>query len=308
MSERKAINKYYPPDFDPSKIVKKRKKVKTGSSSLPTVRLMTPFSMKCDNCGDYISKSRKFNARKETTSDTYLGMKIVRFHIKCPRCASEILFRTDPKSANFVVEFGAKKNYDSADTNKSWKDETVEEILDKLEKEEEDVKLKEAQKDKNVTSLEELEKKMNDLKRQQELSDEIEELRNKNKRLNDSLTSSELLKGHQKRIEQAESERQKSQDEEDERLASLIFEKQQGTSLASLDVKKKKEDIPDHYSISDRDRDAGSPSNSDSDSSDSEYEQPLLQPTQKQKVIPTKIKLNKRPVNKLGVSFKRVRR
>lgn len=268
MSERKVINKYYPPDFDPSKIVKKKKKVKTGAASLPTVRLMTPFSMKCDSCGDYISKSRKFNARKETTKETYLGMKIVRFHIKCPSCASEILFRTDPKSANYVIEFGAKKNYDSENTNQNWKEETVEEILDKLEKEEAEAKQKEANKDKNITSLEQLEKKMNDLKRQQETSDEIDEIRDRNQKINDNLKNSEEYQSKLKEIEEKEEE---LQDEEDSKLANELFNNKKRTI---------EESEPD---------------------SDSEYEQPLiLKP-----IIPKKIHLTKKKKNSLGIKIKR---
>lgn len=44
-----------------------------------TVRLMTPFSMRCDTCGEFIYKSKKFNARKETVEgEDYLGIKVRR--------------------------------------------------------------------------------------------------------------------------------------------------------------------------------------------------------------------------------------
>lgn len=73
MSERKVLNKYYPPDFDP-------KKIPVGGSGRPaqyTVRLMTPFSMRCNTCGEFIYKRKKFNARKEIVrGEEYLGIKV----------------------------------------------------------------------------------------------------------------------------------------------------------------------------------------------------------------------------------------
>lgn len=53
MSERKVLQKYFPPDFDPSKMVRQRGPKKTGPL-LQTVRLMAPFSMKCNACGEFM--------------------------------------------------------------------------------------------------------------------------------------------------------------------------------------------------------------------------------------------------------------
>ena len=89
MSERKVLQKYYPPDFDPSKIVR-TKGVKTPGPKVQTVRLMAPFSMKCTACGEYIYKGRKFNARKETTDEKYFSIGVFRFYIRCTRCSGEI--------------------------------------------------------------------------------------------------------------------------------------------------------------------------------------------------------------------------
>lgn len=43
---------------------------------------MAPFGMKCIACGEFIYKGRKFNARKETTDETYYAIKIYRFYIR----------------------------------------------------------------------------------------------------------------------------------------------------------------------------------------------------------------------------------
>ncbi|CRK35580.1 hypothetical protein BN1708_001226, partial [Verticillium longisporum] len=65
MSERKVLTKYFPPDFDPRALTRKRGPKSTGVKT-QAVRIMAPFSMKCTTCGEYIYKGRKFNSRKET--------------------------------------------------------------------------------------------------------------------------------------------------------------------------------------------------------------------------------------------------
>lgn len=135
MSERKVINKWYPPDFDPSLIPKKKKpKTTNGVAAFPTVRLMAPFSMRCTECGQFIYKMTKFNARKEVTSDKYLDVRIIRFHIRCPRCSRELTFLTDPKNASYKVENGLTRTIDPTH-DETFADESLDERLDRLEKE-----------------------------------------------------------------------------------------------------------------------------------------------------------------------------
>ena len=101
MSERKVLNKYYPPDYDPSKVPKSKEK----RNATFEIRLMAPCNMRCTTCGEYIYKGRKFNARKEDVDDmNYLGLRIYRFYIKCTACVSEICFRTDPASTDYIIE------------------------------------------------------------------------------------------------------------------------------------------------------------------------------------------------------------
>ncbi|CAG9090154.1 unnamed protein product [Plutella xylostella] len=108
MSERKVLNKYYPPDFDPSKIPR----MKLAKNRQYTVRLMAPFNMRCATCGEYIYKGKKFNARKEDVENQdYLGIRIYRFYIKCTRCLQEISFKTDPKNTDYEIEAGATRNF-----------------------------------------------------------------------------------------------------------------------------------------------------------------------------------------------------
>lgn len=74
-----CFQKYYPPDFDPSKIPR----MKLAKNRQYTVRLMAPFNMRCKTCGEYIYKGKKFNARKEDVeNEDYMGIRIYRFYIK----------------------------------------------------------------------------------------------------------------------------------------------------------------------------------------------------------------------------------
>ncbi|KAJ9629921.1 Pre-mRNA-splicing factor cwf16 [Taxawa tesnikishii (nom. ined.)] len=170
MSERKVLTKYYPPDFDPSKISRTRKPA-TAGPKVQTVRLMAPFSMKCTSCGEYIYKGRKFNARKETTDEKYYAITIFRFYIKCTRCSGEITFKTDPKNMDYTCERGAKRNFEP------WREaklaeETEEERLDRLEREE-------AERDK----MQELEAKTLDAKTEMQIADALDEIRTRNARV-----------------------------------------------------------------------------------------------------------------------------
>ncbi|OTA30500.1 hypothetical protein BTJ68_09387 [Hortaea werneckii EXF-2000] len=168
MSERKVLQKYYPPDFDPSAIEKRRKGPKQTGPKIQPVRLMAPFSMKCTSCGEYIYKGRKFNARKETTEEKYYAISIFRFYIRCTRCSAEITFKTDPKNMDYTCERGARRNFEP------WREaklaeETEEERLDRLEREE-------GERDKMV----ELERKTNDAQMEMRIADALDDVRMRN--------------------------------------------------------------------------------------------------------------------------------
>ena len=111
MSERKVLNKYYPPDFDPSKIPRNKDGPRNKTF---VIRTMAPCNMRCTTCGEYIYKGRKFNSRKEDVDDmNHLGLRIYRFYIKCTSCLSEISFRTDPANTDYVLEAGATRNFEA---------------------------------------------------------------------------------------------------------------------------------------------------------------------------------------------------
>lgn len=169
MSERKVLTKYYPPDFDPGKIERRRGPKQTGPK-IQTVRLMAPFPMKCTSCGEYIYKGRKFNARKETTDEKYYQIPIYRFYIRCTRCSAEITFKTDPKNMDYTCERGAKRNFEPWRAAK-LAEETEEERLDRLEREENE-----------RDAMKELEQKTLDAKTEMAIADALDEVRTRNAR------------------------------------------------------------------------------------------------------------------------------
>lgn len=163
MSERKVLNKYYPPDFDPSKIPR----MKLPKNRQYTVRLMAPFNMRCKTCGEYIYKGKKFNARKEDAeNEDYLGIRIYRFYIKCTRCLQEISFKTDPRNTDYEIEEGATRNFMAL------------KLAQEQEKREED-----AEKEEEATNpMKLLENRTQQSKQEIELMESLEELRDLNKR------------------------------------------------------------------------------------------------------------------------------
>ena len=172
MSERKVLNKYYPPDFDPSKLTK----VKRAKEKQDNVRMMLPMSVRCNTCGNFMYIGTKFNMRKETCNDEdYLGIKVFRFYFKCSRCYAEITMKTDPKNHDYVCENGATRNYEP------WRDiQHAETVL----------KAKRALEDSDA--MKNLENRTYDSKREMAILDALEEVKQLNRRLS-KVNHDELL-------------------------------------------------------------------------------------------------------------------
>nr|BAS01799.1 mRNA splicing factor [Amorphochlora amoebiformis] len=108
MTVRKVVNKYYPHDFDPSKVFKRRK---TNKKALK-VRMMIPFTVICLYCGSYIYKGTKFNTiKKRIIALEYLGVEIYRFYMNCKICNNVFYFKSNPKNFNYDIEGGIKSTF-----------------------------------------------------------------------------------------------------------------------------------------------------------------------------------------------------
>ncbi|XP_073451083.1 splicing factor YJU2 isoform X1 [Aquarana catesbeiana] len=196
MSERKVLNKYYPPDFDPSKIPK----LKLPKDRQYVVRLMAPFNMRCKTCGEYIYKGKKFNARKETVqSEQYLGLPIFRFYIKCTRCLAEITFKTDPENTDYAMEHGATRNFQA--------EKLIEEEEKRFQKEREEEELN--------NPMKVLENRTKDSKMEMDVLENLQELKELNQRQANVDFDSMLV--HYRETEEEIKRRQEEEDEKEMR-------------------------------------------------------------------------------------------
>ncbi|XP_051557710.1 splicing factor YJU2 isoform X2 [Myxocyprinus asiaticus] len=192
MSERKVLNKYYPPDFDPSKIPK----LKLPKDRQYVVRLMAPFNMRCKTCGEYIYKGKKFNARKETVqNELYMGLPIFRFYIKCTRCLAEITFKTDPENTDYAMEHGATRNFQA--------EKLIEEEEKKIQQEREEEELN--------NPMKVLENRTRDSKMEMEVLENLQELKELNQR--QAQVNFEAMLDEYKVMEQRQKEREQEDDE-----------------------------------------------------------------------------------------------
>ncbi|NWW64835.1 YJU2 factor, partial [Ifrita kowaldi] len=209
MSERKVLNKYYPPDFDPVKIPKLKDRQYV-------VRLMAPFNMRCKTCGKYIYKGEKFNARKETVqNEVYLGLPIFRFCIKCTRCLAEITFKTDPENTDYTMEHGATRNFQA----------------EKLLEEEEKRMQKEREEEELNNSMKVLENQTKDSKLEMEVLEDLQELKELNQR--QANVDFEAMLKQYKELE--EEQRRKEQEEDEQEMKAMLEQAQNHWLLVDSD-------------------------------------------------------------------------
>ncbi|KAF9902625.1 hypothetical protein BX616_001871 [Lobosporangium transversale] len=116
MAERKATNKYYPPDWDPSKgsintyvgqhpLRDRARKLDQG---ILVVRFELPYTIWCNQCDNSIAKGVRFNAEKKKIGN-YYSTPILSFRMRCHLCSNWFEIQTDPKNALYLVTAGARK-------------------------------------------------------------------------------------------------------------------------------------------------------------------------------------------------------
>lgn len=191
-------------------------------SKQEVIRLMAPFSMRCNSCGEYIYAGKKFNGRKETVNgEEYYGIKIFRFYIKCPMCSSEITFKTDPRNADYTAEHGITRNFEP------WREGREEDAnADPLAHIMEEEGLEGSDEEDPMKALE---KRQDEAKREMEIMDALQDIRTRNARFDRVDTDDVLLSLQEKgkaKLSAEQIEQQKFE-EEDEELVRRYFGKDQ---------------------------------------------------------------------------------
>uniref|UniRef100_A0A670KPR5 Probable splicing factor YJU2B n=1 Tax=Podarcis muralis TaxID=64176 RepID=A0A670KPR5_PODMU len=117
MGERKGVNKYYPPDFDPAKhgSLNKyrnshplRERARKLSQGILIIRFEMPYNIWCDGCQNHIGMGVRYNAEKKKVGN-YYTTPIYRFRMKCHLCPNHIEMQTDPANCDYVIVSGARR-------------------------------------------------------------------------------------------------------------------------------------------------------------------------------------------------------
>ncbi|EJD06619.1 DUF572-domain-containing protein [Fomitiporia mediterranea MF3/22] len=112
-----GFNKYYPPDYDPSKhtslnayrgkhaLGDRARKLDKG---ILITRFELPFNIWCNGCNNHIGMGVRYNAEKKKIGN-YYSTPIFSFRCKCHLCVNWFTIETDPKNTQYIVTSGARK-------------------------------------------------------------------------------------------------------------------------------------------------------------------------------------------------------
>lgn len=208
MADFKKVNSlYYPPDYDPSKLLPVRaiRPKRTAGARQLQIRMMLPFTMRCSHCGEFLFIATKFNSRCEKIpGTTQLGLNAYRFYGACKHCKGEFIFRTDPEKSDYVLESGGVRSYEA------FKDAELAEI-----------QVEEAKADAEAASESQaLENKIYDTAEEMRRIEELGELRSINKR---EARRNEAIHLAIERVAKAAFDEATPEDPEDEREAEEEF-------------------------------------------------------------------------------------
>eukprot|EP00040_Diaphanoeca_grandis_P018560 m.97666 g.97666 ORF g.97666 m.97666 type:complete len:346 (+) comp26999_c0_seq1:195-1232(+) len=121
MASRKEVNRYYPPDWDPSKGSLNSyhgESWRNGSATvngragaakgIEIIRFETPWNMWCTTCNKMIGRGVRYNAEKKKVGK-YYTTTLLSFTMKCHMCDGTIVIETDPKNDDYKITEGGKR-------------------------------------------------------------------------------------------------------------------------------------------------------------------------------------------------------
>lgn len=198
MAERKATNKYYPPDWDPSKgSVNRHKKshplrdrARKLDQGILIVRFEMPFNIWCLKCENHIGMGVRYNAEKSRVGQ-YYSSPIYKFKMKCHLCDNHFEIQSEPSKFDYIILSGARKQ---SRLNQDGDDDLDQVVIDQDEA-----------KKRMTDAMYRLEKKVEDkIKTEAKLPD-LQELKQWRSRWEDSFSANQLLRAqYRKRRKQIE--------------------------------------------------------------------------------------------------------
>jgi len=116
MAERKQVNKYYPPDWDPRKGSANKRvgqhplrdRAKKLSQGILVIRFELPYNIWCGGCGSHVGMGVRYNAEKSKVGN-YYSTPIYKFRMKCHLCDNKFEIQTDPQNHDYVILSGARR-------------------------------------------------------------------------------------------------------------------------------------------------------------------------------------------------------
>ncbi|KAH6940655.1 hypothetical protein HPB50_004074 [Hyalomma asiaticum] len=116
MAERKAVNKYYPPEWTPGHgSINKfrnshplRDRARKLHLGILVIRFEMPYNIWCDGCGNHIGTGVRYNAEKSKVG-MYYSTPIYKFRMKCHLCDNHFEIKTDPQNMDYEIISGARR-------------------------------------------------------------------------------------------------------------------------------------------------------------------------------------------------------
>lgn len=116
MGERKGVNKYYPPDYDPNKgglnkfqgthaLRERARKLHLG---ILIIRFEMPYNIWCEGCNNHIGTGVRYNAEKKKVG-MYYSTPVYQFRMKCHLCDNHFEIKTDPANLDYEIVSGARR-------------------------------------------------------------------------------------------------------------------------------------------------------------------------------------------------------